>query len=39
MNEKNKPSTVKQKGFDRVLIDTGTFFRAIKARITKTRLK
>lgn len=29
----NSPVTVKIKGFDRVMIDTGTFFRAIKAKL------
>lgn len=30
----NAPSTIKKKGFDKVMVDTGKFVRAIKARLT-----
>lgn len=31
----NSPETIKQKGFDRLLINTGTMFSSIKARLKK----
>jgi len=31
----NRAARIKEKGFDRLLIDTGTFFNAIRARIVK----
>lgn len=31
----NSPETIKQKGFDRLLINTGTMFSAIKARLKR----
>jgi hypothetical protein len=32
---KNKKETIKRKGFDRYMIDTGQFFNSIIARVTK----
>lgn len=36
---KNKPSTVKRKGFDRYLFDTGQFYQNLKAKVQVKRVQ